>query len=336
MKRRCAQVRSRALRFPQKNQPGAARTVILRKEKGTMIRNLLATTAIATLVATAAYAQQQPAPAPADTTQPANQAAHPVQADGFLASNIIGEQVYNGDGDNAENIGDVNDILLDKSGNTKSVIIGVGGFLGMGEHNVAVEWNKLSWSERNGDRWLVYPSTKEQLQALPEFDRKPYEPGTTTTASNGTTDNATAPATTTTTAQDTTAQPAAPAADTTKTGSIDKSQLTPVPPEKLMSDKDLEGTTVYGANDEKIGSINDVVIDQKSKKVEAVIVDVGGFLGMGAKSVAVGMDKLQFMADKDGNKYLYTPFTKDQLKAQAEFDKDTFADNRDKMLMRIQ
>jgi len=48
------------------------------------------------------------------------------------------------------------------------------------------------------------------------------------------------------------------------------------------------------------------------------------------------MDKLSFMADKDGNKYLYTPFTKDQLKAQPEFDKNTFADNRDKMLMRVQ
>lgn len=285
-----------------------------------MIRNLLATTAIATLVATAAYAQQQPAPATTDTTQPASEAAHPVQADGFLASNIIGEQVYNGNESNAENIGDVNDILLDKEGKTKGVIIGVGGFLGIGEHNVAVEWSKLSWSEKSGDRWLVYPSTKDQLQALPEFDRRPYEPGTTTT----------------TTAQDTTAKPATPAPDTTKTGSIDKSQLTPVPPEKLMSDKDLEATTVYGANDEKIGSINDVVIDQNSKKVEAVIVDVGGFLGMGAKSVAVGMDKLQFMADKDGNKYLYTPFTKDQLKAQPEFDKNTFADNRDKMLMRVQ
>jgi sporulation protein YlmC with PRC-barrel domain len=298
-----------------------------------MIRNLLATTAIATLVATAGYAQQQPAPASTDTTQPASEPAHPVQADGFLASNIIGEQVYNGNDSNAENIGDVNDILLDKGGKTKSGIIGVGGFLGMGEHNVAVEWSKLSWSERSGDRWLVYPSTKDELQALPEFDRKPFEPGTTTTTSNtGTT--ATAPATTT--AQDTTAKPATTTPDTTKTGSIDKSQLTPVPPEKLMTDKDLVGTTVYGANDEKIGSINDIVLDQTSKKVEAVIIDVGGFLGMGAKSVAVGMDKLSFMADKDGNKYLYTPFTKDQLKAQPEFDKNTFADNRDKMLMRVQ
>jgi sporulation protein YlmC with PRC-barrel domain len=297
--------------------------------EGNMIRNLLATTAIATLVTVAAHAQQQPAPAATDTTQPASEAAHPVQAEGFLASNIIGEQVYNGNDNNAEKIGKVNDLLLDKEGKTEGVIVGVGGFLGMGEHNVALEWTKLSWSERNGDRWLVYPSTKDQLQSLPEFNRKAYEPGATaTTASNTVTD--TAPAT----AQDTTAKPAA--TDTTKTGSIDKSQLTPIPEDKLLADKDLNGTTVYGVNDEKIGSIDDVILDKDGKKVDAVIVDVGGFLGMGAKPVAIGLEKLSFMADKDGNKYLYTPFTKDQLKAQPEFDKNSFAENRDKMLMKIQ
>ena len=51
-------------------------------------------------------------------------------------------------------------------------------------------------------------------------------------------------------------------------------------------------------------------------KVDAVIIDVGGFLGVGEKPVAVGFDKLAFMADKDGKKYLYTNFTKEQLEAR--------------------
>ena len=87
-----------------------------------MIRNLLATTALATLVATAAYAQQDPATAPAtapaETTQPAAPAVDQpvVKADGYLATNMIGESVYNGTGDNAENIGDVNDIVIGNDG----------------------------------------------------------------------------------------------------------------------------------------------------------------------------------------------------------------------------
>ncbi|RWL19288.1 MAG: PRC-barrel domain containing protein, partial [Mesorhizobium sp.] len=82
---------------------------------------------------------------------------------------------------------------------------------------------------------------------------------------------------------------------------------------------DLKGTTVYGANDAKIGTIGDVVLTPENKP-DAVIVDVGGFLGIGAKEVAVGMDKLKFMTDKNGNKYLYTNFTKEQLQAQTAYD----------------
>ncbi|TIU24771.1 MAG: PRC-barrel domain containing protein, partial [Mesorhizobium sp.] len=51
------------------------------------------------------------------------------------------------------------------------------------------------------------------------------------------------------------------------------------------------------------------------------------------KEVAVGMDKLKFMTDKDGKKYLYTNFTKEELQAQAAYDKSSYAANRDKQRM---
>ena len=129
--------------------------------------------------------------------QPAAPAAQPpkaVEAEGYLASNFLGESVYNGTGANAENIGDVNDIVIGSKGEVQSVVIGVGGFLGIGEKSVAIEFPKLSWVEANGDRWLVTDASKEQLEALPDFDRSPYEPATPPTASIGT---ETAPATTT-------------------------------------------------------------------------------------------------------------------------------------------
>ena len=96
-----------------------------------------------------------------------------------------------------------------------------------------------------------------------------------------------------------------------------------------ISAKDFIGTTVYGADDAKVGEIGDVVLSG-DKKVDAVVVDVGGFLGMGEKEVAVGLEKLKFMSDKDGNRYLYTNFTKAQLEAQTAYDKGTYAQNRDK------
>jgi hypothetical protein len=51
-------------------------------------------------------------------------------------------------GQNNEKIGDVKDVLVDKSGNAKAVVIGVGGFLGIGEKNVALPFNALQWSDQ--------------------------------------------------------------------------------------------------------------------------------------------------------------------------------------------
>ncbi|CCV11143.1 PRC-barrel domain-containing protein [Mesorhizobium sp. STM 4661] len=264
--------------------------------------------------------------------------AEPVKrAEGNLATNIIGETVYNGTGDDAQNIGDVNDIVLTKEGKADSLVIGVGGFLGMGEKSVAYPFDKAAWAEKNGDRWLVAETTEDELRALPDFNRKAYDPAPATMASNDATSPApmaAAPADTAAPApMDKTveapaaATPDAKTTDPTQTAAIDKSALTEVPVGEIRGD-DLKGTTVYGANDAKVGEIGDVV-PAPDGKTDAVIVDVGGFLGIGEKQVAVGMDNLKFMTDKDGKKYLYTAFTKEQLEAQAAYDKGSYAEKRD-------
>ena len=60
----------------------------------------------------------------------------------WRASKLVGVDVYN---EANEKIGDINEIILDKSGKAANVILGVGGFLGMGEHYVAVAYDKLKW-----------------------------------------------------------------------------------------------------------------------------------------------------------------------------------------------
>jgi sporulation protein YlmC with PRC-barrel domain len=60
----------------------------------------------------------------------------------WRASKLVGLNVYN---DNNESLGSINDLLIDKSGNIKAVIIGVGGFLGVGEHLVAVPLDKIKF-----------------------------------------------------------------------------------------------------------------------------------------------------------------------------------------------
>ncbi|MBT1157494.1 PRC-barrel domain-containing protein [Aminobacter anthyllidis] len=311
-----------------------------------MIRNLLATTAFATLVATGAYAQDTTAPAPAPAPSQATPATPEVipHADGFLAANIIGEKVYNGTADDAENIGNVNDIVLTADGKADQLVIGVGGFLGIGEKNVAVSFDKFDWAEKNGDRWLVMATTKEQLQALPDFDRRGYEPApapvaatdpaapaTDQTAQAPVAPEATPPAT-----EETAQVPATPdaaTADETKTAAIDKSTLKELPAADLRAEE-LMGTTVYGADDANIGEIGDILMTADGK-IDAYVIDVGGFLGMGEKKVAVGSDNLAFMVDAEGKKYLYTTFSKEQLEAQPAYDAGSWAAKRDEQRLII-
>jgi sporulation protein YlmC with PRC-barrel domain len=341
-----------------------------------MIRKLLATTAIITLVSTGAFAQAtttEPAPA----TPPAATDAAPAASDaapaggsvseaqttgeGQLASNLIGENVYNSTGEDAETIGDVNDLVLSPEGQIEAIVIGVGGFLGIGEKDVAVDYSTIDWAERDGDRWIVISATADQLKELPAFDRAPYQPvapvasndaatpapstGMTPPATDGTAAAPAAPAT-----DDTAAAPAAPATDnsaaapaapaddtaaapaatdTTETAAIDRSTLKEVNAAELRTE-DFVGTTVYGADDANVGEIGDVVLGE-GDKVDAVIIDVGGFLGVGEKEVAVGMDNLAFMADEDGDRYLYTKFTKEQLDAAPAYDEANYAAKRDEM-----
>ena len=61
----------------------------------------------------------------------------------WRASKLVGINVYN---EANEKIGDINDVILDKAGKVENVVLGVGGFLGMGEHYVAVSYDKLKWS----------------------------------------------------------------------------------------------------------------------------------------------------------------------------------------------
>ena len=77
-----------------------------------------------------------------------------VKADGQLASNLIGETVYNGTGENAENIGDVNDLVVGAKWHGRQLMIGVGGFLGIGEKDVAIDY-KTAEGAREGWRPLA-------------------------------------------------------------------------------------------------------------------------------------------------------------------------------------
>jgi sporulation protein YlmC with PRC-barrel domain len=71
-----------------------------------------------------------------------------MNADQWRASKLVGVNIY---GANNEKIGDVNEVLIDRKGNADAVVIGVGGFLGMGEKDVAIPFSAIEWKYDRND-----------------------------------------------------------------------------------------------------------------------------------------------------------------------------------------
>ena len=88
------------------------------------------------------------------------------EAVGVPISNYYNQTIYDG---RDNKIGEVKDLLLEKNGAVHTAIIGVGGFLGAGEKNVAVPFSELKLAEKNGQRYLVMNTTKEALESAPSY-----------------------------------------------------------------------------------------------------------------------------------------------------------------------
>lgn len=86
-----------------------------------------------------ALAQTNPPPA---SPPAAHSTAPKAHGEMWRSSKLIGLNVYN---DQNEKLGDISEILLDKSGKVDGVVIGIGGFLGMGQHDIKVEMSKLKF-----------------------------------------------------------------------------------------------------------------------------------------------------------------------------------------------
>ena len=73
-----------------------------------------------------------------------------------------------------ETIGDINEVLIDKDGKVAAVVLGVGGFLGVGERHAAVTFSSLQLTrDANGNPLVRVDVTKDQLKSQPEWKWEP-------------------------------------------------------------------------------------------------------------------------------------------------------------------
>ena len=167
-----------------------------------LVKSIIAGVAGSALLATVAIAQtptdKGDKMSPAASTSTSTTSATSYQGN-WRASKVVGLSVYN---DKNESVGSINDLLMDKGGAIKAVVIGVGGFLGVGEHLVAVPLDKVKFESEpvaytgasntgsttksttttgaapaaaasKPNPWYpdhaVFSATKDELKAMPEF-----------------------------------------------------------------------------------------------------------------------------------------------------------------------
>ena len=295
-----------------------------------MLRPLITASALAMLLASPTLAQAPATPAAQTELQQSGLTPPTVLSQGYatggedvLVTQLLGQTVFGSNEDNAEEIGTIIDMVVTSGLGISAVVLSVGGFLGVGEKDVAVDFVQLVWTAReDGSRRWVLETTVETLTEAPAFiwadsEETTGEPALTSDEEEEQLVDG-----------DPNAAPVDPALTTDQpertqiTTPVDRTGFTEFDETALSAD-DLRGIGVYGINDEQIGTIGDLITNPDGS-FDAVIVDVGGFLGLGAKPVAVGFENLAFSSDTLGNRYLFINASREQLEVQPEFDATTY------------
>ncbi|SED59962.1 PRC-barrel domain-containing protein [Rhodobacter sp. 24-YEA-8] len=202
--------------------------------------------------------------------------------------------------DQWDDIGRINDIILSQDGEIQGVLLDIGGFLGMGSRTVMVGTNDLYFvadtatPDDLGDFFVVASLSRQQLEALPEWSDDNL------TAGYSWDDHAALSPIAGEAADATTAAPVA-------------GQRAAVSP----TSEELTGAAVQDMAGENIGSVSDLVLNGDT--LSGAVIDVGGFLGIGARSVLVPVDTLTVIRDADNAVVrIETSLTREQLEALPE------------------
>lgn len=298
-----------------------------------MLPQLLTASALAILLANPALAQT-PTANPTELEQ-SGLTPPTVLSEGYahggedtLATKLLNEMVYSSIADDAEEIGTVKDMVVTSGVGISAVVLEVGGFLGVGSKDVAVDFGQLEWAAReDGSRRWVLDTTVDELRDAPAFIWAESEEATGDPALTRAEEESQL------VDGDPNAAPVDPALTTDQperqaiSTPIDRTGFTDFDESALTADE-LRGIPVYGVDDEQIGTIGDIVTNAEGG-IDAVVVDVGGFLGLGAKPVAVGFDNLAFSTDTGGNRYLFLNTAREQLEGQLAYDPATYGVDRD-------
>lgn len=247
----------------------------------------------------------------------------------ILASDLIGMRVYAteqemennqtiaADGEKEwDDIGEVNEVVLMRDGTVGAVIIGVGGFLGMGEKDVAVSMDQIRFVNEEGDDdyFLVVNTSQEMLEQAKAFERNEDMDAENMDNMDKNADKSEERDQSQMREQDANA-------DRRMLVRPDIRRDGFVAAEKVeLTSENLTGARVYDTNDEDIGEVSELLLSDDGQVTE-VIIDVGGFIGIGEKPVAVTFEELNIQRTEDGTEFrVYIDATEEALENQPTYE----------------
>ena len=234
------------------------------------------------IAATASAQTAPPANHPVPQTATRDTTA-PTAAD---AGKLIGRNVKN---TNNDTVGEISSVYLDAGGKVDSVIVAVGGFLGVGERYARLHWNDLQVSD-NGER-VVVNMTKDQLKAMAPYKYKDDTMRGKVFSDRGVWRDDRA-------------------GNTESTGDFNA--------QGNVSANAVIGAKVRNASNDTVGSVQDLYVDS-SGNIKAVVLSIGGFFG--SKDVAVKWTDIK--QNRDGKSVkLTTTLSKDQLNSLPDYKYD--------------
>jgi sporulation protein YlmC with PRC-barrel domain len=273
-----------------------------------ILRHALLVAVFTGIAATASAQTKPPSASPAPSQTATKDTPAPAAAD---AVKLIGRNIKN---PNDDTIGKIESVYLDAGGKVDSVIVGVGGFLGVGERYARLHWKDLQVSE-NGER-VVVNMTKDQLKAIAPYKYKDDAMRGKVFNDRGVWSEdrragAEARATTGSTSRDRTMADNR-ATTTESTGDFNA--------QGDVSANAVIGAKVRNANNDTVGTVQDLYVDA-SGNIKAAVLSVGGFLGVGTKDVAVKWSDIK--QSRDGKSVvLTTSLDKEQLKSLPDYKYD--------------
>ena len=211
--------------------------------------------------------------------------------------------------ENWEMVGEIRDVILNVDGDAEGLVIDSGGFLGMNANQLRISMQDVRFvpdaqgdmqtEEQSGDAQtgnfsVVYTGDRAALEGSEAFDEaRSTEAGETRVTTSW--------------------------SDEERTQREERQQEVSI---SDLTTEELIGAPVYGSQNEWLGEVSELAMGENGE-INNVIIDVGGFLGIGEKPVALSMDEVQLRVHDNDELRAYVPHTEDELDAMETWESDT-------------